>query len=139
MLQISAKTDYGLLLMTALAASSENRPISLKQIARERRLPYRFLSQIAMLLRHAGLIEAKEGAGGGYRLTRPAKRISVAAVLGALEGDLQLVRCHEHDEAADCPVAASCTLSPLWTGVSKRLAKAFGGMTIADLAQKVES
>jgi len=137
MLQVTAKTDYGLLLMLTLAENGNREPLSLRRIAQSRRLPYRFLSQIAIPLRQAGLIEAKEGIQGGYRLSRKSDAISVGEILRALEGDLKLVRCHQHGESL-CPSAAVCSLSPFWRTVGERLSGTFNTLTLADLVRSPE-
>ncbi len=133
MFQITAKTDYGLLFMVALANQEERRPVSLRLLAEQRHLPYAFLTQITMPLRQAGLVEAKEGVNGGYQLTRSPRAISVGDIIHALEGDLRLVRCLRHEDN-DCPSIAMCELSPFWTQVGERLTTSLNAMTLADLA-----
>lgn len=137
MLQITAKTDYGLLMMVALAEHDGGHPVSLRSIAQSRRMPYRFLSQIAIPLRQAGLIEAKEGINGGYRLSRNADTITVGEILRVLEGDLRLVRCHQHGSSL-CPSSAVCSLSPFWHRVGKRLRASFDTLMLADLVRSSE-
>src|SRR3989338_7802779 len=97
MLQVTAKTDYGLLLMAALAKKSGDEPVSLREIAEKQKLPYRFLTQIVIPLRRAGLLEAKEGVRGGYRFVKSADKISVGEIVRALEGDVALVSCAKGD------------------------------------------
>lgn len=132
MLHISAKTDYGLLLMVALAEKQNKQALSLRTLAAERRLPYRYLSRIAGQLKDAGLISAKEGVQGGYRLARRPKQITIGEILRALEGDTELVRCHER--GGSCPSASMCSLSPFWRGIGKRLNGALDTLTLDQLS-----
>lgn len=133
MLQFSAKTDYGLLFMTSLAQHAGQGPISLKRIALRRRLPYRFLTQIVLLLRQAGLVSAKEGVHGGYELSRSPKKITVGEVIRALEGDLHLVRCLEEQRTCRCDTV--CVLPPLWQRVQGQLNRTFDSLTLTDLLE----
>lgn len=87
MLKISREVDLGLLLMTELC---RKKSLSLSEWARERKLPYRFLSKIAGKLKQAGLIESREGREGGYFLT---KKIKVGEIFKAIEGEKGVVAC----------------------------------------------
>ena len=93
MLKISRKGDYGLLLLTTLAERGVGKVVSLKDISQRRRMPYKFLSQIAPELVEAGILKSKEGAGGGYYLARNPADISVGEVLEILEGPVAPVAC----------------------------------------------
>ncbi|MFH1171930.1 MAG: Rrf2 family transcriptional regulator [bacterium] len=126
------KLDYGLLFLVALAEEKGRKPLPLRRIAAERHLPYRFLSQIAAPLRNAGLIEAKEGARGGYRLAKSPRSIPVGNILRILEGGVRLVRCNPGTQR-DCPSAGACSLAPFWHGVNTRLTSSLQALTLADL------
>lgn len=93
MLKISRKGDYGLLLLTTLAEKGVGKVVSLKDISQSRRMPYKFLSQIAPVLVEAGILGSKEGAGGGYYLKSEPSQISVGEVLELLEGPVAPVAC----------------------------------------------
>lgn len=132
MFQISAKTEYGLQLMLVLAENHGKRRLSLRQAAQERNLPYRFLSEIVAPLKAAKLVDSKEGAAGGYHLTRIPSKITVGDVIQAIEGDFSVVRCQQEGNH-ECPNNEFCTLPPLWNKVSERLYHTFHAMTLAEL------
>lgn len=87
MLKISREVDLALLLMTEL---NNKKRLSLSEWAREKKLPYRFLSKIAGKLKKAGLIESREGREGGYFLT---KKITIGQIFKAIEGEKGVVAC----------------------------------------------
>jgi Rrf2 family protein len=93
MLSFTKKTDYALTAMVALAKNSSAKPYPLSQMAQDQNLPYKFLSQIAIDLKKAGLIQSKEGFGGGYVLSKPPSQISVADIVHATEGPVAPVPC----------------------------------------------
>ncbi len=133
MFHISAKTDYGLLIMLALAERYEHSPVSLRQIALEKRLPYKFLSQVVIPLRKSGLLTAQEGARGGYQLSRTPEQINVGEIIRALEGgNFSVVRCIKQGTEA-CPGGILCTLPPFWSTIAHQLNKTFSSTTLADL------
>jgi Rrf2 family protein len=113
--------------MIALGKNFNKGPVSLGKIAKEKKMPFKFLEQVVISLRGAGLIEAKEGKGGGYFLTRPPKRISVAEVVEALEGPLEVGLCF------DCPKVKVCGQKDVWGEVGDKIRKTIEGKTLADL------
>jgi len=137
MFGLSKKADYGLELMLALARNYSHgpstslrvKPLSLKKIAKEKKLPYKFLGQLASELRFGGLIEAKEGKSGGYFLTKPPKKISVAEVIEVLEGPVEFGHCF------GCPKAKLCGQKDIWAEVGDKVKKTIEGKTLEDLTK----
>jgi Rrf2 family protein len=85
--KISAKSEYACLALLALARlGPEDPPARLREISEEHGIPERYLVQILLQLKGAGLVQSTRGASGGYRLARPADRISLAEVLTAIDG-----------------------------------------------------
>src|SRR5437868_2699615 len=82
----SAKAEYACLAMLELAARhGDPRPVRLADIADKHGIPQRFLVQILLQLKGAGLIASTRGAAGGYLLARPPEEISLADVLGVVD------------------------------------------------------
>lgn len=84
-MQFKASIDYGLRAMLYLAAQGAT--CSSKDIAQDMSIPRDYLIQLAQLLRNAGLIEARPGKHGGYRLAKDPSDISVFHVMRALDED----------------------------------------------------
>lgn len=108
-------------------AKNQDGPVPLRQVARQRKLPYKFLEQVAASLREAGLIEAKEGRGGGYFLAKKPAQISVGEIIEVLEGPVQLGAC------AGCPHATMCGQQDVWSEVGDKVRKTIEGKTLQDL------
>jgi Rrf2 family protein len=94
---ISAKSDYAVRAMLLLAdvdgaGTPGAQPFAAEALAERAGLPRKFLEAILVDLRRATLVTSVRGAGGGYRLTRPATAISLAAVIRAVDGPLAEVR-----------------------------------------------
>ena len=90
-MRVSAKVDYGLRAMDELAAAPPGFVTS-SELASAQAIPPKFLENIMLQLRHAGLITSQRGAEGGHRLARAPEEISVADVIRALEGPIATVR-----------------------------------------------
>src|SRR5215218_600563 len=87
-MRVSAKTDYALRAAVELAAAEGDAPVKGEQLATTQSIPLRFLENILLQLRHAGIVESRRGAEGGYRLARPAAEITLADVIRAIDGPL---------------------------------------------------
>jgi Rrf2 family cysteine metabolism transcriptional repressor len=127
MFGLTKKTDYGLELMIALAKNYAQGPLSLRQIAQKKKLPFKYLEQVVLPLREAGLLEAKQGKGGGYFLTKKPTEISVAEIVEVLEGPVELGAC------LGCPKAALCGQKDVWTEVGDQVRETIAGKTLGDL------
>ena len=89
--QISAKTDYAVRALLSLAAR-EPELVKIDTIVREQALPRKFVEAILGELRRAGIVRSQRGAEGGYALARPAREITLGAVIRAVDGPLAEVR-----------------------------------------------
>jgi Rrf2 family cysteine metabolism transcriptional repressor len=127
MFSLTKKIDYGLELMIFLAKNYGQGPLSLRQIAKKKKLPFKYLEQVVIPLREAGLIEAKEGKGGGYFLKKKPAKISIAQIAEALEGPVEVGYCF------GCPKAAICGQKDIWTEVGDKVRETIQEKTLADL------
>jgi Rrf2 family protein len=98
---ISRQASHALKALLELACEPQ-RWRSTRELATAQQLPEPMLEQLLLRLRRAGLLEARRGRRGGYRLARPAAAISVAAVLAAVEPPAAVAAC-----SASGSVAAS--------------------------------
>jgi Rrf2 family protein len=92
-LQLTRRADYAIRAMLALGRHNGDGPLTTRRIADEMAIPVRFLPQVMADLGRAGLVDATTGRSGGYRLARPASRISLLDVVTAIEGDSRTTEC----------------------------------------------
>ena len=90
-MRLSAKADYALRASLELAAAGDGH-VKAEALARAQSIPLRFLEQILLDLKHAGLVASRRGAEGGYWLAKAPAEISLADVIRAVEGPLANVR-----------------------------------------------
>ena len=86
--RVSAKTDYAIRAGSRARRRRRDAPQKGERVAAAQGIPLRFLENILMQLRHAGLVESRRGAEGGYRLARPAEEITLADIIRAIDGPL---------------------------------------------------
>ncbi len=130
-MHISAKADYALRALLTLAGEPEGQPITADALASRQHLPLKFLENILVDLKRIGLVTSQRGAGGGYRLGRPAESITAAEVIRALEGPLAEVR-GLRPEAAIYEGPAE-HLQDVWVAVRAGLRAVLEHVTLADI------
>jgi Rrf2 family protein len=130
--RISAKADYAVRATAELALSPDRTPIKGDQIAQAQHIPLKFLLNILTELKHAGIVQSHRGAEGGYRLAKPASKISLADVIRAVEGPLANV--HESRPEELEYLGAAGALRDVWIAVRANLRAVLESVTIEDLA-----
>ena len=86
-MKISAKTEYACIAMLELAARyGSDEPIRIRKIAERHGVPPRFLVQILLQLKGAGLVASIRGAAGGYRLIKKPSEVSLGQVMEIIDG-----------------------------------------------------
>jgi Rrf2 family cysteine metabolism transcriptional repressor len=133
MLRLSTKARYALRAMMELALREGEGPVQLHEIAAAQRLSPKYLEQLVIPLRHAGLVHTERGPSGGYSLARPAAEITALDIVRAVEGPLDLLDCV--GRAAICERSSSCAARDLWRDLSVAVTEVLGKRTLADLSQ----
>jgi Rrf2 family protein len=83
---VSAKAEYACVAMYELAVNHGGpHPVRVKAIADNHGIPQRFLVQILLQLKGAGLVASTRGASGGYQLARPPEEITLADVINVID------------------------------------------------------
>jgi len=133
MLRLSKKADYALIAMKHLALhGDEGASSSAREIAEQYDIPIELMAKVLQRLVRSGLLASHQGTRGGYELGRAPDSISVADVIQAIDGPLQVTACSTDDE--QCDQFAKCNVrDPLWR-IKERILDALRSSTLADLA-----
>jgi Rrf2 family cysteine metabolism transcriptional repressor len=86
--KLTRRSEYALLALIHLARAKGEGYVSVAAMAEAQGLPAKFLEQLLMALKRARLVKSQKGPHGGYRLARPAEKISLAEVIRLLDGAL---------------------------------------------------
>jgi Rrf2 family protein len=130
--RVSAKADYALRAAIELAAAGDG-PVKGERIAQAQEIPLKFLENILLELRHAGIVRSQRGVEGGYWLARPASEITLADVIRAVEGPLANVR-GVRPEAIEYAGSAE-PLRDVWVAVRASLRAVLEETTLEDVAR----
>jgi Rrf2 family protein len=129
-MKVTARADYAVRAVTELGAN-EGHLVKADRIAEAQDIPRHFLDNILNDLRRAGIVATQRGAEGGSRLARPAKDITIADVMRAMEGPLAAVRDVRPEQLAY--EGAAKTLPEVWVAVRAALRGVLERVTVADV------
>ena len=87
-MKLTRRSEYALLALIHLARAKGEGYVAVAAMAEAQGLPAKFLEQLLMALKRARLVKSQKGPHGGYRLARPAEKISLAEVIRLLDGAL---------------------------------------------------
>jgi Rrf2 family protein len=122
--------------MIRLAQKTDGEVTQLKQIAAQEHIPIKFLEQIMLSLKNAGLLHSKSGIGGGYILAKPADTITLGRIIRILDGPLAPIKCVSQIayEPCNCPDEGTCQLRAVMNDVRTAMSDILDSTTLADVA-----
>ena len=132
MLRLSKRSDYALIALRHLATPGDKPSASARELAERFDIPVELLAKVLQKLARAGLLASQQGIRGGYVLSRPADKISVADIIVAVDGPLTVTACSDEDQT--CDQYLKCNVrDPLWR-LKDRIVAALASCTLAELA-----
>lgn len=143
-MKLNRLTDYAVLVLWRLsqAPSQEEakdkkgaRMMAAPTLADETVVPLPTVSKVLKLLSRAGLLSSSRGVNGGYSLARPPEDISVADIIGAIEGPLSLTACVDDGETV-CEHTSICGMSGNWDRVNRKVVAVLESINLTEMAPK---
>lgn len=129
-MKISVKTEYACLAMLSLAAAdARGEPVRIREIAEQHQISPRFLVQILLQLKNAGLAASTRGAAGGYQLARPPREITLLEIMEAAEPP-------EEESARGTHSRWLPTLRACWRAAAVREREALAQINLVELLAK---
>jgi Rrf2 family protein len=133
-MRVSAKAEYACVAMLELAANyGEPQPVRVKAIAEAHGIPSRFLVQILLQLKTAGLAVSVRGAAGGYQLARRPSEISLADVINAIDPE-QPARPARPSPASPAKQA----IHSVWKEIQAEERRILDDITLAELVRRTQ-
>ncbi len=121
----------GYALQTLVHLPEDGSFVMAKDLAEQLNLPAPYLAKILQTLARAEILESVRGPKGGFRLARPAHRITVEEVLGAMEGRGSLDHCVMGFPT--CSADHPCPMHEAWTAVKAQVERSMTSTTVRDL------
>lgn len=132
-MRLTTKGRYAVTAMLDLAFHSQNKPVTLTEIATRQTISLSYLEQLFSRLRKAGMVIGVRGPGGGYKLSRVAAEINIADIILAVDGPIDSTNC---EGKSDCQDGQPCLTHNLWMGLSDQIRNYLEGISLGELLER---
>jgi Rrf2 family protein len=132
---LSKKTQYAFKALIYLTERAGKGPVLISEIAEKKTIPLKFLENILLELKKAGVLESKKGKGGGYYFAMDPRKVSLAKVMRLLDGPIALLPCvslNFYKKCDDCDELV-CGLNKMMVQVRDATLKILEEKTLADI------
>jgi FeS assembly SUF system regulator len=133
MIRITRETDYGIMLMTAMARGASP-SYSAAALAKQLRLPLPMVSKILKSLARAGLLISQRGSRGGYSLAMSPGEISAVAIIDALEGPIAITECSTVG-TQPCMHQDHCGVGGHWNRINRAIREALAHISLLEMSR----
>ncbi len=132
-MKLSTRFRYGTRFLVDLGAHGLKKPIRLKEIVERQKISKRYLEQIIITLKAAGIIRTVKGAKGGYYLTDDPESLRLMDIYNILEGSTSPVDCLEDPKACPFDMVETCSTIDTWRKLKTAIEGVIKDVTLADL------
>ena len=135
---LSKKSQYAFKALIYLSEQANKGPVLISEISKKKKIPLKFLENILLELRKAGVLESKKGKGGGYYFAVDPHQVSLARIMRLLDGPIALLPCvslNFYEKCKDCDEKV-CGLNRMMIQVRDATLKVLENKTLADLAYR---
>jgi len=139
-MRISKKAEYALRALFAIARTAPAHLHQIQELSKAEAIPVKFLEQILLTLRHAGVLTSRRGIRGGYTFAKSPGQIRIGEVIRLMDGPLAPVPCASPtpSETCTCPEPQTCSLRILMTDVRNDLSALLDNRTIEDAVRAAQ-
>jgi Rrf2 family protein len=115
--------------------------VQIKEIAQREHISAKFLEQILLALKNAGMLHSKMGVGGGYYLARSSSEITLGQIFRVLDGPVAPIRCVSQMsyESCGCPDEQTCGLRLVMGDVRNAITDILDNTSLADVTRRQSS
>ncbi len=131
-MKLSTRARYGVRLMLALARNYGQGTLYLRDVSKSEEISEKYLGQIIIPLRGAGLVNSNRGVHGGYTLARSPGEITLRQIVEPLEGDC-LVDCVKN--ALACSRVSTCASRDVWALLGGKITETLDAITLEQLVR----
>src|ERR1700709_2263167 len=135
---LSKKTQYAFKALIYLSERADEGPVLISEISKTKNIPLKFLENILLELKKAGILESKKGKGGGYYFGKDPKEVTLATVMRLIDGPISLLPCvslYFYEKCYNCD-EKHCGLRDVLIQVRDANLKLLENRTIRDLSLK---
>ncbi len=133
---LSKKAQYAFQALMHMAGKPHGEPTLIAEIAERRSIPIKFLENILLQLKNAGILESKKGKGGGYYFRIPPREVPLAKIIRLIDGPIAMLPCvslYFYERCKNCD-EVRCGLHDTMILVRDATLKILENKTVADIS-----
>ncbi len=139
-MNLTTKGQYASRAILDLSARYQEGPVTIEEIAERQAIPRKYLEQVLLMLKSAGLVHSVRGRQGGYRLSRPPEQVTLGEVIRATDGPLAPISCVSQTayRPCTCPSQETCGLRTVWMEVREAIAGVLDHTSMEAIRRRTE-
>ncbi|PCJ71147.1 MAG: Rrf2 family transcriptional regulator [Rhodobiaceae bacterium] len=135
-MKMTTKGRYAVMAMADLAKYSDNRPVSLADIASRQEISLSYLEQLFARLRRGGLVKSVRGPGGGYLLARALEETRISDIIFAVDEPLSVTRCKSDSPNGCMSDGTRCLTHDLWDELGHQIQLYLSSVSLEDIMER---
>lgn len=134
-MRMTTKGRYAVMAMADLAKHSDNRPVSLAEVASRQEISLSYLEQLFARLRRGNLVRSVRGPGGGYLLARKLSEIRIADIIVAVDEPIVATRCKSNSPSGCLSDGSRCLTHDLWDELGHQIQLYLSSISLEDVME----
>ena len=134
MFKINRKIEYALISLKHMGHKAPGQITSAKEICDVYGTPFDPTSRVLQIMAQHGILQAEQGAKGGYIIVKDISHISMRELSDMIIGPIEIANCF-HGDYSSCGITATCHIISPMLNLNERINKMFGEITVADLIE----
>lgn len=133
---LSKKTQYAFHALIYLAEHAQDQPVLISEIAQKKNISIKFLENILLEMKNAGILGSRKGKGGGYYLLKKPEEIMLSQIIRQMDGPIALlpsVSLHYYQKSDICEDEAFTGLNQVMVEVRDATLKILENKSLKDI------
>ena len=134
MIKVNRKIEYALIALLHMSLKTPGQLTSAKEICEAYHAPFDPTSRVLQIMAQRGILQAEQGAKGGYQITRDLTKFSLRELSDMIVGPIELVNCF-HTKHINCDIACGCRIIGPMLNLNDAIRDLFGKIMVAELLE----
>lgn len=133
-MKLTTKSEYSILALIYIARRQKEGFVKIEEVCAQRDIPRQYLVLLFSILRQSGYLKTRRGTSGGYRLAKPASKISVAEIIRLMDGALAPTESVSKYFFSATPLSREKQLIKIFKEIRDHVAGRLEALKLSDLA-----
>lgn len=134
MFKINRKIEYAIIALKHMSYKSPGQITSAKEICEMYGTPFDPTSRVLQIMTQHGILQAEQGAKGGYQVIKDLSRVSLKELSDIVIGPIEIVSC-AHGDYSSCEMTRTCHIIAPMLNLNKKINKLFNEISVNDLVE----